>query len=157
MTPCRKKNKNKKKQELKGILSIAAINSNKSYPKAIEVDVSSETKSNIQTSSTPNDEQAALCSYCQEEVNDGIQCDDCRQRNHGECEAVNDRLFELYQMQEVPYICLSCRHLADKYFDNDTGCITLNTSLLDDSTMRDREMEDEQPQRDHVTVDASHL
>ena len=118
--------------------------------------MSSETNNNTQTISTPNDEQAALCSYCQEEVNDGIQCDDCRQWNHGECEGVNDRLSELYQMQEVPYICLSCRHLADEYFENDTGCSTLNMSLLDDSTMRDREVEDEPPQRDHVTVVASY-
>ena len=43
----------------------------------------------------------------------------------------------------------------DDCFENDTGCTNLNLSLLDDSTMRDNEFDNEQTQEDHVTIDDS--
>lgn len=79
-------------------------------------------------------------------MNDGIQCDECRQWNHGDCEGVSERLFELYQMQEMPYICLSCRHLDDDLDENEQDNVSLNSSLLDDCAMRGDESEESHPQ-----------
>ena len=75
----------KKKQEVKGILSIAAGHSSKNAVKPIEAEVVTENDDGVHKCSDTCDEQTTLWSYCKEEVADGIQCNECLQWNHCKC------------------------------------------------------------------------
>ena len=100
-----------KNQQIKGALSLSDCTSNKNTRFAIDYNNPAPTEhleslGNLST----NPEET---SHCFEEVDEGIQCDECHQWNHCSCENVSDELFRLYNLQEAYYSCMSCRLLAD--------------------------------------------
>ena len=88
--------------------------------------------------STNSEETLFKCSHCLEDVDEGIQCDECQQWNHCSCESVSNELFQLYNLQEAFYSCLSCRLLAD----DDLVADSMNSVLMDGLSMRDPEGDD---------------
>ena len=61
---------------------------------------------------------------------------------HGECEGVDNELFEVYVSIETAYTCLSCRQMEDCLADI-TPCDSINSSLIDDGNTRDDEVKDQ--------------
>lgn len=128
-----------KNQQIRGQLSLLATTSG-SYGKGKKMVEGKSITSSYSSDSEPleNQEETLFkCSHCGEDVEDGIQCDDCQQWNHCSCEEVSDSLLEMYNLDAVSYSCLSCRQLNDE-----DEADTINSSLLDESMMRDIDAED---------------
>ena len=104
-----------KNQQIKGALSLSDCTSNKNTRIAIDYNNPAPTEhlESLGNLSTNPEETLFKCSHCFEEVDEGIQCDECHQWNHCSCESVSDELFRLYNLQEAYYSCMSCRLLAD--------------------------------------------
>ena len=134
------KSLSEKNLQIKGALSIAGYSTNKKTEIASEqtpLALTKPTDSDMNTS-TNSEETLFKCSHCFDEVEEGIQCDDCQQWNHCSCECVSNELFQLYNQEEVSYSCLSCRQLEK----DDTYIDSVNSILIDEMSMRDPEGDD---------------
>ena len=129
-----------KNQLIKGALSLPDSTSLKTTRPAIENNksVAPDHADPLGNLSTNSEETLFKCSHCFEDVDEGIQCDECQQWNHCSCESVSNELFQLYNLQEAFYSCLSCRLLAD----DDLAAESMNSILTDGLSMRDPEGDD---------------
>ena len=129
-----------KNQQIKGALSLPDSTSLKTTRPAIDNNdpVMPDHVDPLGNLPTNSEETLFKCSHCLEDVDEGIQCDECQQWNHCSCESVSNELFQLYNLQEAFYSCLSCRLLAD----DDLVADSMNSVLMDGLSMRDPEGDD---------------
>ena len=127
-------------QQIKGALSISDCTTDKNSKNPVKHHSGvlmghAEYDGNVSTNS---EETLFRCSHCMKDVDEGIQCDECQQWNHCSCEGVSDELFQLYNLQDACYSCLSCRQLET----DEEAVESMNSILTEGISMRDPEGDD---------------